>query len=173
MKLRFTILLLLCFSIPVFSSIHPSAGPSPVRMSIENAAPSPVLATFATMKMRDIEKMAGRKFSLKEKIAIKFYQWKLRKQSLLPKGKEKTNLGQAALILGIVGLVTLVIPYASILSIPCIILALVFGYQAKKANPQDRKAKTAIILGWIGVGLIVLAVVLLIAILASWSGGWG
>ncbi len=173
MKLHFTIFLLLCFSVPVFSSISPSSVTPSGRMTIESPAPSPALATFATMKMRDIEKMAGRKFTLKEKLAIKFYQWKLRKQSLLPKGKEKGNLGQAALILGIVGLVTLVIPYASIVSIPCIILALVFGYQARKANPQDRKAKTAIILGWIGVGLIVLAVVLLIAILASWSGGWG
>lgn len=173
MKLHFTILLVLFFSFAAFSSISPSSFTSIDGNTIERPGPGPAATTFATMKIRDIEKLAGRKLRLKEKLAIKFYQWKLRKQSLLPKEKEKANLGQAAFILGLVGLVTLVVPFGSLVSIPCIILALVFGYQAKKANPQDKKAKTAIILGWIGVGLIVLAMILLIAIIASWSGGWG
>ena len=47
-------------------------------------------------------------------------------------------------------------------------LALVLGYQAKKEDPENRKAKTAITLGWIAVGLYVLAAAIVIAVLATW-----
>jgi len=125
-----------------------------------------------TIKVRDFEKLTGKKLSLKEKVAFKIFQWKIRK-GLHTREENKKDKGKAAMILGIIGIASLFIPYVSLISIPCTVLALVFGYQAKKANPNDSKAKTAIILGWVTVGLYALAILLIIAILASWGWGWG
>ena len=125
---------------------------------------------LAAMKIRDVEKITGKKLSLKEKLAFKIFQWKLKKE-LIYEGKDKTDKGKTAMILGIIGISSLWIPYLGIASIPCTILALVFGYQAKKINPDDSKAKTAIVLGWVTIGLYVLIIALVIAILAAWS--WG
>ena len=53
-------------------------------------------------------------------------------------------------------------------------LAIIFGNQARKADPKDSKAKAGVILGWVTLGLIVLAIAVLIVVLASWTyGGWG
>ena len=76
------------------------------------------------------------------------------------------------MILGIIGLASLFVPYVQIISIPCAVLALVFGYQARKANPEDSKAKTAIILGWVTVGvilaIILVTIFIVVALLAAW-----
>ena len=73
------------------------------------------------------------------------------------------------MILGIIGLASLFIPYAgAVISLVCTVLALVLGYQAKKEDPGNKKAKTAITLGWITVGLYVLATAIAIAILTAW-----
>ena len=120
------------------------------------------------MKVKDIEKITGKKLDLKERIAFKVFQWKL-KNKFAHEKDDKTDKGKTAMILGIIGISSFWIPYVDIASIPCTVLALVFGYQAKKINPDDSKAKTAIVLGWITVGLYVLITALVIAILATWS----
>ena len=112
--------------------------------------------------------MLGRKMNLKEKIAFKVFQWKLKKNGNLAKDDKKKGKGQTAMIFGIIALVSPLIPIIGGVSfIACTVLALLLGYQAKKENPDDSKARTAIILGWICVGLFVLAIALVIAILVS------
>ena len=133
--------------------------------------PAPILLNLSKSKIKDIEKLLGRKMKFKEKIAFKVYQWQLKKELSVKKEEGKKDKGKTAMILGIIGLASIFVPYLVIISIPCTILALVFGYQAKKINPEDSKARTAVILGWITVGVYVLVIALVIALLAAW--GWG
>ena len=130
---------------------------------------------ISTLSIRDIQKLTGRKLRLKEKLAIKLFQWKLKKGYTNYKKEEtKDTKGNTAMILGIVALACLFIPYVVIASIPCAILAIIFGNQARKANPKDSRAKAGVIMGWVTLGLIVLAIAILVVVLASWGyGGWG
>ena len=135
---------------------------------------SPSIPDISTLKVKEVEKLLNRKLKLKEKIALKILQWKLKKEIKSKKGESKSDLGKTSMILGIIGIGVLLIPYLAIASIPCAILAIVFGNNARKVNRDDRKAKTGVILGWITIGLIILALALIVAILATWSGwGWG
>ena len=107
---------------------------------------------------------------------MKFFQWKIKKGLNTPKEEPKKDKGKTAMIFGIIGLATLLIPIpyiGGLAAIVCTAMALVLGYQAKKENPTNRNAKTAIILGWVSVGLFVLALVILVAILSTWGWGWG
>ncbi len=105
------------------------------------------LQYISSLSIKDIQKLAGRKLKFKEKIAVKLYQWKLKKGLTTVKKEEtKNNRGNTAMILGIVAIACLVIPYFVIASIPCAILAIVFGNQARKENPKDSRAKAGVIL---------------------------
>ncbi len=132
---------------------------------------------FSTLSMKEVQKLAGRKLKLKEKIAVKFLQWKVRKGYNPARADGNKDKGKTALIFGIIGLVCLFLPIPYIGGLAAIVgtvLALVLGYQAKKENPNDKKAKTAIILGWISVGLVVIALAVLAFLVVSWGGfGWG
>lgn len=136
----------------------------------------PTIPTFniVTAKVKDVEKLLGRKMKLKEKISFKILQHKLKKESYRKNGETGSNKGKTAMILGIVGIACLLIPYALIASIPLAILAIIFGNQAKKQNPNDGQAKAGVILGWVTLGLVALAIIVVAAILATWGAwGWG
>lgn len=167
-KIYLLILVLIIASLPVQISANnlPVALASSVSTIKNNPAP---MERLATMKMSEAQKLLGRKFTLKEKIAFKIAQLKIKK-GLKAKAEGKSSKGQTAFILSLIGLCLLIIPYASIASLPLAIIGLVMGSQAKKENPNDSKAKTAIILSIVTLGLFVLALLLVIAILAS--GGW-
>ena len=83
--------------------------------------------------------------------------------------KKHTDVGIAALVLGIVGIVMTFIPFVSIISIPTAILAVVFGYMARKCG--DSYGLVGIILGVIILILVVVSVILA-AIFHVWIGGW-
>jgi hypothetical protein len=174
MKRTLTLLFLLIFFTVSQGAILPEpAKPAPAGTAI---IPADALTSFSKLKMKEVEKLLGRKLTFKEKVAVKIYQWKLRKNIPAKFRKGDADKGKTAMIFGIAGLVFLFLPVpylGGLGAIISIIMALVLGYQAKKANPNDKKAKTAIILGWIGVGVIIAAIILLVAILSSWSGGWG
>lgn len=130
------------------------------------------LDKIASMKTKEAEQVLGRKMTLKEKLSFKIAQYKFKK-ALKDKEKGKASKGQTAFILSLISLCVLFIPYLAIASLPLAIVGIVMGAQAKKENPNDKKANTAIILGIITLGIIVLAFILVIAILASFSWGWG
>jgi len=159
----------------IFSSLNfqASANTLPVTLtsSVSTMQKDPVpMDRIATMKIKEAEKILGRKFTLKEKIAFKIAQLKLKKD-LKAKAEGKSSKGQTAFVLSLVGICLLLVPYASIASLPLAIIGLVMGSQAKKENPNDSKAKTAIVLSLVTLGLIVLAILLVVAILAS-GGFW-
>lgn len=153
-----------------WSSSTPAESLKPdISNSIEPTYPP---FNIITAKAKDVEKFLGRKMKLKEKIGFKFLQHKLKKESYRNKGETGSEKGKLAMILGIVGIACLLIPYALLASIPLAILAIIFGNQAKKQNPDDGKAKAGVILGWVTLGLATLAIILVVAFLSSW-GNWG
>jgi len=159
----------------IFSSLsfQASANTLPVTLtsSVSTMQKDPVpMDRIATMKIKEAEKILGRKFSLKEKIAFKIAQIKLKKD-LKAKVEGKPSKGQNSMVLGIIGLACLLIPFGVIASIPLAIIAIITGSQAKRENKDDRKAQTGIILGIVTLGLIALAILLVIAIIAS-GGFW-
>lgn len=155
------------FDIQCFANTLPATLTSSVSTTQSDPLP---MERLAKMKVKDAEKIFGRKFTLKEKIAFKISQLKLKKE-LKAKAEGKSSKGQTAFVLSLIGLCLLIIPYASIASLPLAIIGLVMGAQAKKENPNDSKARTAIILSLVTLGLIVLVVLLLVALIAS-GGFW-
>ena len=159
----------------IFSSfnIKPAAVVLPlvnVELALDPPKTTIPIDKIASMNTKEAEKILGRKMTLKEKIGFKVTQYKI-KRALKDKEKGKASKGQTAFILSLISLCILFIPYLVIASIPLAIVGIVMGAQAKKENPNDKKANTAIILGIITLGLVVLALIFVIAILASW-GAW-
>ncbi|MBL7725010.1 MAG: DUF4190 domain-containing protein [Chitinophagaceae bacterium] len=175
MRLLLTLILSMFFISGSYATSTPSSAYTEPGIQ-KNIYPTPQLTDILKLKVRDIERITGKKLKLKEKIAFKFLQWKIKKGLRITREEPKKNKGKTALIFGIIGLAGLITPIpivGGLMALVGIILALVLGYQAKKENPDDKNAKTAIVLGWIGIGLVVLAVAILIAVLSTWSWGWG
>jgi hypothetical protein len=163
------IFILFFIQINAINSPAPALNNMPGTYTSFPVLPENTAKIIASLKIKEVEKLLGRKMRLKEKLAFKLYQIKLKRDAR--RAGEKANNGTTSMILGIVGIATLFLPYVFVAAIPCIVLALVFGYSTKKHYPDDKHAKTGIILGWIGAGLLVIAAVLVIAVLASI--GWG
>jgi hypothetical protein len=124
---------------------------------------------LATIKPKEAEKIIGKKMTLREKLALKIAQGKLKK-ALKGDPEGKSSKGQTAMILGIIGIACIIIPFGVLASIPLGILAIVMGSQARRENKNDGKAQTGIILGIVTLGLVALAIILVAIWLASW--GW-
>ena len=111
--------------------------------------------------------MIGRKLTLKEKIAFLILKKKLKKQA-----DETSSSGEAAFIIGILGLVLLIaglfVPYIILGSLVAGIIAIVMGSMAKRKDPSDTKARAALLMGWITLGLIAFLLLLAAIVVASW-----
>lgn len=168
MKIHLSIFVLLFCSIKAFPA-NISFPQTNIGLSAQSITPPFTLYSIADIKIIEIEKTIGRKLKLKEKIAFKIVKWKIKHELKIGKQDDSKDKGKTAMLFGIIAISSLLIPYIGILiSLVFSILALVFGYKAKKLNPTDKKAKTAIILGWIAVGLYLLAAAIVIAILSAW-----
>lgn len=121
---------------------------------------------IATLKIKDIQKLAGRKLTLKEKIGFVILKHKIKRQS-----KSSQKQGETALIFGIAGLglfvIGLFVPILLLGSLIAAIVAVVTGSVAK--DPSNRKARAAKLLGWITLGLLALLLLLAAIVLASWA----
>jgi small-conductance mechanosensitive channel len=147
-----------------YASNNSATASSPNSITLSEKDPIP---NIAKLKIKDFEKLIGRKLSLKEKLSYKIVQWKLKKKNSLPRKEGKSKRGDLAMILGIAGLVSIFIPYVAAIALPCAILAIIFGYSARKQDADDTHAKVGIILGWITIGVFVLALIVVLAILSS------
>jgi predicted membrane protein len=114
--------------------------------------------------------MLGRKLTLKEKITLLILKKKLKKQA------DESKQGQTAFVLGIISIALLIaglfLPYVILGALIAAIIAIVMGNMAKKKDPSDMKAKMGALMGWITLGGIALILILVAAIIASWSWGW-
>lgn len=130
--------------------------------------PVPGNVQILSLKIKDIEKITGHKLSLRQKIELSIFKFAYRKK-IHPQSlhEGKSDKGQLAMILGIIGLGSLLIPYVMILALPCAIAALIIGYSARRKDPSNRKARTGIVLGWITIGIFILALIIVIAVLTT------
>jgi hypothetical protein len=121
--------------------------------------PAPAIGAqqLTTLRVKDFEKITGRKMSLKEKLAYKLMQVKLKKD-MKKKGKgDYSARSKTAFILSILSLATiLLLPLSVLLAVISIILA----SKSLKANPEDRKAKTAMGLSILALGIIVVGLLI-------------
>ena len=162
-------------AIPANSISIPASIPSSNNTVLPGDIQSKIamLKNISTMKVKDFQKVIGRKMTLKEKISFLIL-----KQKLKPKHKkagDSPSKGQTAFVFGIGSIVLLIlglfIPYVIIGALVAAIVAIVSGSMAKKADPDDRKAHAGKLMGWITLGLIALLLILVAAIISSWS--WG
>ncbi|MBL0273068.1 MAG: hypothetical protein IPQ06_08335 [Chitinophagaceae bacterium] len=171
--MRFFIIRSVLFGI--FLSITAPANSAAIPLSAGKIIPvGEIYRKIATMKIKDFQKLAGRKLTIKEKIGFLVLKHKLNNPA-----KENTGKGQQSLIFGIVGLGLFVlgffVPYVFLGSLISAILAIVSGAVAKKQDPSDKKAIVGKLLGWITLGLIALLTILVAIIIAAWASGsfWG
>ncbi len=119
---------------------------------------------FASMKIRDIEKLTGKKMRLRERVAFGVWKHKMKKQ------EKGSSTGKASLIFGISGLILVVaglfIPYVILAALAASIIAIVMGSDAIRKNPDDRKARTGKLLGWVALGVICLVLILALIYIA-------
>lgn len=135
-------------------------GISPLQknFSIHSVPPS----EWMNMKIKDIEKLSGRKFSLKEKIAFRFLQHQAKRAGKItgmPKENSRTDTrrSKTALWLGIFSLATvLFIPVSVVLAVISIVLA----SKSLNKNNEDKKAKAAMGLSLLALGIIVVGLLI-------------
>jgi hypothetical protein len=164
--MRKTFFLLVFFS--GFSSYAIPLAAKTAQPLFLTSPPKQPLRIIASLKIKDIRKLTGKKLTLKEKIAVLILKHKLKHRV-----NEDSQLGQTAFIIAIVGLglllLALLLPYLIFGSLTAAIIAVVLGSAAKKANRSDTKAGTAVLLGWITIGLIALLLLLVVLIVATWT----
>lgn len=164
-----TVLLMsfLFISSPIFSATTPAKPGNPITFDL-------LLKKISSMKVKDFQKISGRKLLLKEKIGFGILKHKIKKNQ---KNEKAEGKGKLSLIMGIAGITLLIIGlYVPILLIPSLasaIVAVVMGSVAKKRNPDDRQAHAGKLLGWITLGLLTLLTILVVIFISSWELSWG
>lgn len=156
---------LLLVSILTFTLLPSLVNSAVIVSPVETKIPTVENPKVVTPSVKDIERTLGRKLTLKEKIALFFLKKKLKK------AHEGASSGETALMFGIFGVVFLIaglfLPYIILGALAFGIVAVVLGNAAKKQNPRDTKASSAVLLGWITLGGIALLLILIAAILSS------
>lgn len=119
------------------------------------------------MKVKDFQKMVGRKLTLKEKVSFLIVKNKIKNRA-----KTSEDPGQSAFVMGLVALGLLVIglfvPYVILGSLVAAVLAIVMGSMAMKKDGDSRKAKGGKLLGWITLSLIAFLFILAAIVISSW-----
>jgi hypothetical protein len=137
-----------------------------IKMTDSIQRPILPLNKIASLKSNEVEKILGRKLTLKEKIAFKIAQLKFKKE-LKPNKEGPSSKGERAFTISLISLCILILPFGILMSIPLAIIGMTMGTKARKENKNDGKAKTAIILSSISLALIVLTAILVAIILSS------
>lgn len=169
--MRYCLLVVLCFycvltasGSTILPAINSTASAIPViqqKTTRQNSCSS----LFAPTP-RQVYRLTGEKLSLKEKIALKLFQHKLKKAALKRTEKRQRDKGKTAYILGLIALFGLLVPGLGLLSLPLAILAIVTGNKAKKEDPGNRNARRGVTLGIATIGIIVIVVGIVLLVVA-------
>ena len=81
--------------------------------------------------MKDVQKLIGRKLSLKEKVAFVAFK-QLHKKLVRSAPKDPA---QTAFTLGLIGLLVLIVPILNLASLPLAIIAISMGSRVKREDP--------------------------------------
>jgi hypothetical protein len=156
---------IICFLLVLPFTSYPATTIQHVNTNTD--PPAEVYKKLASLKISEIQKLIGRKLTLKEKISFVILKQTSGKQA-------QSKKGNTALIFGIVGvgllLIGLFVPFVILGAIVGAIVAIVLGSSAKKQDPSDGKAQAAVLLGWITLGAT--ALLLIIATIVIASGVW-
>ncbi len=169
--MRYCLLLVFCFYCVLTancSSIVPGIHSTVTTVTVVQQRPVPVhpYSSLFTVMPKRVYQLTGKKLSLKEKIALKLFQHKLKKQTFKPTGKRQRDKGKTAYILGLIALFGLLVPGLGLLSLPLAILAIVIGNKAKNEDPGNRNARRGVTLGIATIGIIVIVVGIVLLVVA-------
>jgi hypothetical protein len=128
---------------------------------------------FTKIKAKDIERITGKKLTLFQKVKIKIAQKLLKKFSDDEMSEAQKKMADASMILGIGSLALLLlsglVSVFGLLCIPAAILAIVFGSKSLKGN-SNTKGIIGVVTGGVTLAIIILAMIIILAFLASWGG---
>jgi hypothetical protein len=156
---------IICISLVLPSTLYPATTTQATSSTIK--PPEIAFGKLASLKVKEIQKIIGRKLTFKEKISFLVLKHTSKKEA-------QTKKGNTAMIFGIVGvglfLIGLFVPFVILGAIAAAIVAIVLGSSAKRQDPSDQKARAAVLLGWITLGAT--ALLLIIAAIVVLSGVW-
>ncbi len=164
MKLSFVLLALLLFSVKSIAANSPRVYLFPVVASGRTIILD--LDKISSLKIKEVQKLIGRRLTLKEKIGFTILKQQVKKRGVTAVEKEIKDNGKTSFILGLIGLAGLVVPLIGFFSLPLAIIAIAVGNKAKKLNPDDKKAKTGVIFSWITIGLLVTIMAIVVLVIA-------
>lgn len=154
-----------CFCSFLASSANTSIGLPPGKVILPKEE---LYNKISSLKIKQLQQLSGRKLTFKEKIGFLLLKHKLKHQ----RSDDKAS-GNTAFTLALIGLGLLVlglfIPYIIVGSIAASILAIALGSSAYKEDHSDRKAHSAKIIGWLTLGTIVLALLIAVIVIATFS----
>lgn len=123
-----------------------------------------LLKKLLAVPVKEMEKLGGRKLSLKEKIGLKLLRWKYRKSYSYGTGTadpKAERRAQTALTFGLATvafvLIGLVLPVMGWLAIPCAVIALLTGLQSLGKTKNNAKSVIGILLGTLFILLFFIA----------------
>jgi hypothetical protein len=137
--------------------------------ALEKKAHENSIKKLLAMPISEIEKLANRKLTFKEKLGVKILKLKY-KQALKKPDEEQSKKGKTALTLGIIALASLFI--FPLTTVPLGILAITNAKKALKINPNDSDAKAGKIIGIVALcffGLLLITLFAYLALLVSWA----
>ncbi len=170
------ILFLFFVVIGILSTQHTHAEVASFTLKIEKPVSifsDTNLSPISHLSVNEIQKLAGRKLSFKEKIAIKIYKSNPTLFNKYADSTDEKRLEKKALWakwLGIGSLISLFIPGLNLLSLPAAIIAIVFGTSTIDKVKDKKNSRQGITFGIITLGIIVLLVALVVIIVASLGG---
>lgn len=141
----------------VLSFTHTAAGGKFISPNLLSADSSSVHNSDAaynllSLKVKDIERLTGKKFTLKEKLVLKIYKSKLKKEKRKAGKEPYSKRSKTAFILSILSLATIIIfPVSVVLAI----ISIVMASKALHEKYNDKKARTAMTLSFLALGLVV------------------
>jgi hypothetical protein len=163
--MRILSIFIICGFIALPSTLRSATLPQPVNTTIY--PPEEAYKKLTSLKIKEVQKLIGRKLTFKEKISFLIIKHASKKETKSDKGSTALGFGIAAVATLAIGLF---VPYVILIAPIAAILAIVLGDKAKKQDPSNKKAHTAVTLGWVTLGafaLIVIAAVILVS-----SEGW-
>jgi len=148
-------------------------------VSYSFAAVTPGAATppgfdLRKIKIKDIEKLTGKKLTLFQKIKFKLLQKLVARVDKREITEKQQNQAEASMILGISSLALMLlwilpfIGFIGILCVPAAILAIIFGAKSLKGN-SNTPGTIGIVTGSITLGLIIVAIVVFAILFSGFS----
>jgi hypothetical protein len=122
---------------------------------------------LSKLKARDIEKMIGRRLTIKEKITWMLMRHRFKKAKSSRPDVDIAKKARKAKTFGILSLISLFVPLLGLAAIPFAIVAIVMGSDVKKVDPGNRDARTAITLGIVTLAVFVAIIFLVVAVISA------